>query len=171
MSITRPRSLIHGLSITLDCLTLPAFGGMKTSYWADYAALERDGISELRVRPVITGEVIGQTQYLHIHCHFPEGSSFHSTYGFVYGDDQFEDEIDAHIRAVFEAPGETEWVRYTEQGQQRDQYISLEGTPAMVGHMGGLSNHALLQLYQRREILAMSLDGKSWDRSPAASSP
>jgi hypothetical protein len=155
------RHTLNTLSISLAPIAVGAFG-KRTSYWANYDAIEHDGIHEVSVRTQIIGETIGSSNYLHVNCYFEEGKNLHEHYGLVYGDDQFEAGISAYIQSILDIPTQDIMITYTEAGMQGEDYISLEGNTELIQHITSLSKHRLLSLIKSGNVQTIRYGDLCW---------
>ena len=156
--------ILTSLSIFLKPVTLPAFG-KKSSYWTYYKELECDNIRSVSVKTQITGEVLGSYYYLHVNCYFEDGKNVQEKYGLVYGDDQFEDNISAHIQSLLGVSTQEKMIGYTESGMQEVGYISLEGNQKLIREIASLSKHRLLKIIESGMVQSIKYGDLSWAES------
>jgi len=139
-------------SVVLKPVTLKAFGESK-GFWTDYEQVAAVGITELAVTIELKGRRIDTDLFvLDIDAYFDTDALPSETYGIVYGDGQFEAEVNRHIGEVFRVNSPDANIGYTESGMQGDDYISLEGNDWWRRHLGTLSNHSVLALTRNPHI-------------------
>jgi len=132
------RKIVAQTSFTLELKTtkLPAFRG-EQGYWAQYEALEADGVTDMVLTPHLDVRKINTGPWIvDLQMHFDPEEFPREKYGLPYTDGQLEAEVAKHMDRVFPS-SQFGSPRYTEQGMQADGLISMEyGKP----FLNGLSN-------------------------------
>ena len=136
---------------------IPAFQADR-GYWTRYDALSQDGVTGIVVETCMRGfQLGGGSQIVYVSCRFDPEAFPVEVYGIVYGDDEFERRLDAHIRRVLGAPDTLGHITYTEHGMQGDDFISLEAPRAWAAWLAGLSRHVRLELANYPEIQSFEM--------------
>jgi len=109
-----------GKSLWADC------GPRKTEVRKIRLFIEGVDLS-IRKKPWSTA-TLGQQLYVGIHAFIPKRMWDTSKYGLIYTDDRWEREFRAGLKLSFPVLKAIQSVGYTEQGQQGDDYVSLDGS-------------------------------------------
>lgn len=168
---SRQLARLDNLSIVFAPVTIKAFS-KEQGYWTKYEDVKKAGLTEITVTPRLEGHVLdGQQEYIDLRCEFDPEKFPQDLYGIVYGDREFENNMDAHIRQIMGYPlaspdskEEDLQIIYTESGMQTDDEISMEARQPFRIHLADLSNHALLALTKSDKIDIISIGDFVWQR-------
>lgn len=153
---------IDGMEIILAPITVPAFTD-GSGYYLRHAEIKAEGLTGLRVRPIILGYYFLDQASIDIHCHYDDPVFSAERFGDVYTNDRFEEEVNKLVKPILDIERLPDF-GYTEQGMQTDDYISMEAGTAWSDYFATISNHALLALTGRQGIEAISLGDFHWAR-------
>lgn len=155
-----PSPDLSDLYIELAPVVLPAFAE-KTSYWLDYTAIAAAGIRSLRTAPVIWATHMSGINLIWIDCHIVDPVFSGKTHGLPYGDAQFKQEMNSHLRQALRLPG-IEPIDYTEQGRQNHDRVSMEAHYEWTAHLERLSHHQILEMTTLPELKALHVAPLRW---------
>jgi hypothetical protein len=127
-------------------------------YWSKYAQIQKDGLTTLTVTPELRAyRPSGTMCFVRVDCLFDETAFPEETYGMVYGDEEFEDEIGLKFNEIFSMDLN---LSYTEQGMQEEGLISMEVPSEPAETLYNLSNHQIIKLANHPAIREMIVAGQ-----------
>ncbi len=159
-----PIADLSGLYIELVPVVLPAFSQIS-SFWLDYDALKAERITTLRTTPVITAYHMSGINMVCIHCRIEDEAFCHERHGLPYGDTQFAQEINDHLRKALRAPG-LPAISYADHQSQRGNMVALDAGYEWSLFLETLSHHRLLEMTGWDSITALHLGPLSWGKTP-----
>lgn len=137
--------------------TFPAFTS-QTSYWLNYKQLAEDNVREFRARPTLTIADRGPAWVeTHLNLYFDPKKFCLQTYGLPYGDTVLEDAVRALFAEIFPSDLEID-PRYTEQGMQGEDFVSMDLSSAASRRLLDLDELTLTRILSHAAI-------ETWSRT------
>jgi hypothetical protein len=147
--------IIDTLSIEFAPVIIPAFKG-KPGYWTRYDAVEADNLTSMTVHPRLYGEKLdAESCYTQLDCTFDPEVYSTKKYGIVYGDEQFEENIDLYVRRSLGLM-HLRPICYSEAGMQYEETITLDVLSDWHTPLLQLSNHDLMRMIRSKNILRLN---------------
>lgn len=156
--------LLDTLYIEFAPVIVPAFQ-KAPGYWTHYEKIREADVTSVTVWPTLRGEKISSdTAVTELNCSFDPDVYSTKTFGLVYGDEQFEENIDLYVRGTLGLM-HLQAITYSEAGMQSEDYINMDVLSSWHPHLADWSRHKLLPIVARKNVIKVEFSDFHW-KSP-----